>query len=182
MTPLESELLQHLGIVSLYNVEQLSIAIFLYGASSLLVVYSPSISSIKGIFVVLFSASVVFFMFVFSFMRIAYFLARPDPLRFHRRRGLFNRATAAMFVVTVINFLLTSFGIGTTVATFILSFRKALTPDVEYPLSEKRELVDKALQNLSIADVWSASLPVSSNLSLLDSVSVHAWSRYYPAI
>jgi len=41
MTPLETEVLQHLGITYLYNVEELSIGVFFYGASSSLVVYDP---------------------------------------------------------------------------------------------------------------------------------------------
>ena len=73
MTPLETERLRHLAIAYLYKVEELSIAIFLYGASSLLVVYGPSTSSITGVFVILFFASVVIFMFVFSFLRVGYF-------------------------------------------------------------------------------------------------------------
>ena len=48
MTPLESELLQQLGTSYLYSIEELSIAIFFYGASSsLVVVYGSSTSSIK---------------------------------------------------------------------------------------------------------------------------------------
>ena len=144
--------------------------------------YGASTSSIKGVFVVLFSASVVIFMFVFYFLRVTYFLARPDPLRLHRRRGFPNRATAAMFVVTVINFLLFSLSAGILVATFIVALRKALTLDIEYPLSEKGELVNNALQNLSIVQFWSAYLPVRSHLSVLDSLSIHARWRYCPVI
>ena len=89
-----------------------------------------------------------------------------------------------MFVVTVINFLLLSLGVATTVAPFILLIRKALVLDIESPLPEKLASlqVDMVLQNLIIVNVWSANLPVSSNLSLLDSMPVHAWWRYYPAI
>ena len=67
MTPLES-----FGIRSLYGAEHSSILVFFYGASSLMV-YDPFTTLIKGIFVVLFSASLVIFMFVFSFLRVAYF-------------------------------------------------------------------------------------------------------------
>ena len=68
MTPLESELLREHGMQSLYEVEVLTIGIFCYGASeSSLAVYDSSTISIKGAFVVLFSASVVIFMFVFAF-------------------------------------------------------------------------------------------------------------------
>jgi len=157
MTPLETELLQQLGIACLYNVEELSIGIFLYGASPSLVVYGPSTSSIKGIFVVLFSASVVIFMFVFSFLQVSCFLARPNPPRFHRRRGFSNRAAAAMFAVTVINFLLFSLGTGTETAMSTVLIRKALILD---PLSEKGELVNNTLQNLTIVIFWSVNLPV----------------------
>ena len=78
MTPLESERLQHLGTTFLYNIAQLSIAIFFYGASSKLVVHGPSTSSIKGVFVILFSASVVIHTFVFSFLRVGYFISWRD--------------------------------------------------------------------------------------------------------
>ena len=80
--PLESKLLQQLGISYLYNIEELSIAIFFYGSSSLLVVYALSTGSIKGGFVILFSASVVIFVFVFSFRPVSYFSVRPDPRDF----------------------------------------------------------------------------------------------------
>ena len=121
-------------------------------------------------------------MFVFSFLRVAYFLARPDPPRFRRRRGFSSRATAAIFVVTIINFLLFSWGTGIAVAQLIVIFRKAFTLDTEYPLPEKLGLVYKALQNLNIVDFWAATLPVSSNLSLLDSTSIHTRRRYYQVI
>ena len=137
---------------------------------------------IKGVFLALFSASVVIFVFVFSFLRVAYFLGRPDSSRFHRRRGFSNRATAAMFMVTVINFLLFSLASGTELATITLFIRKALILDIEYPLSEKRGLVKNTLQSLRTLLFWSASLSVSINLSLLDSVSIHALWRYYSAI
>ena len=182
MTPLESELLQKHGIAYLYQVEELSVAFFFYGTSSLLMVYGTSTSSVKGAFVVLFSASVVIFMFVVSLLRVAYFLAGPDPPKLLRRRGFPNRATAAMFVVTVINFFLFSLSAGTVIATFITFFRKALTLDIEYPLSEKGELVTNTLQNLNMVQFWSAYLPVRSHLSLLDFASIHAPCRYYPAI
>ena len=182
MTPLENKLIQRFGIVSLYNVEELSIGIFFYGASSSPMVHGPFTSSIKGVFVVLFSASTSTFLLVFALLPVTFFLARPDPPRFHRRRGFSNRATAAMFVVTVINFLLFSLAIGTVIATFIVLFRKALTLDNEYPLSEKGELVKNALQNLIIVQFWSSYLSVRTNLSLLDSASIHTRWRYYLAI
>ena len=180
MTPLEIGLLQHLGVGYLWSIEALSIGIFFYGASSSLVVYDPYTSSIKGVFVVLFSASIVIFMFVFSFLRVACFLARPDLLRFHRRKRFSNRTAASMFVVTVINFLLFSLSVGIQIAMFTVLTRKALILDIEYPLSEKQELLE--LPNLTTVQLWSVNLPVSSALSLLDSVSIHARWRYYSPI
>ena len=175
MTPLENKFLQQFGITFLNIVEDLSISIFFYGASSSLVVHGLSISLIKGAFVVLFSASVVIFMFVFLFLRVAHFLARPDPPRFHRRRGFSNREIAAMFVMTVVNFLLVSLHIGTRLAAFTTVYiRKALILDIYYPLSEKGEPVGNALQDLNLVILWSANLPVRSNLSLLDYVSIYA--------
>ena len=93
------------------------------------------------------------------------FLARPDPPKQNRRKGLSNRATAAMFVATTINFLLTSFVTGTQVAMFIVSIRKVLTLSVDDPLSEKLELVKKMVWNLDIAIDWVGNTPVSTNLS-----------------
>ena len=72
-----------------------------------------------------------------------------------------------MFATTVINFLLFSLGTGTLAAACIIL---ALTLNTEHPLSEeKQEFVDNALQNLNIVCFWSVNLPVSSNLSLLNS-------------
>ena len=126
----EAELVQQLGLGYLYIVEQLSIAIFFCGTLSSLVVYDSSTSSIKGVFV----ASVVIFVFVFSFLRVAYFLARPDPPRFHRQRGFSNRAKVAMFVITVINFLLLNLTIGTEITAIFTLIRKPLILDIENPL------------------------------------------------
>ena len=87
-----------------------------------------------------------------------------------------------MFVITVINFLLFGLSIGIKIVTSIVSFREALTLDIEYSLSEKGQSIDKVMQNLVIVSFWSANLPVSSNLSLPDSMSIHARWRYYSAI
>ena len=64
MTPPEIEVLERFGIAYLCNIEGLSFFIFLHGASSSLVIYGSSTSSITGVFVVIFSASVVIYMFV----------------------------------------------------------------------------------------------------------------------
>jgi len=65
-----------------------------------------------------------------------------------------------MFTATVINFLLASLNTGTEVALFTMFIRKILIPDIDYPLSERRELVDQTLQNMSIVTNWTAYLPV----------------------
>ena len=75
-----------------------------------------------------------------------------------------------MFVATVVNFLLSSLNTGTHVAVFIMSIRKALILDIDYPLSEKPQLVNNALQTLNVVEFWSGILPVSRNLSMPDSV------------
>ena len=116
MTPLESQAFLTLGIGLLYTVEELSIGIFCYGVFFSLVIYGSFTGLTKGLFVVLFFASVVFFLFVLSFLQIVYFLERPDCTRFYRWRGFSNCVTAAMFAVTIINFLLFTLAIGTTVA------------------------------------------------------------------
>ena len=78
MTPLESERLQKLGLAYLQILEQLTINVFFYGPSSSLVVYYDSSTNlISGVFIALFSASVVVFAFVF-FRNPAYFSTRPD--------------------------------------------------------------------------------------------------------
>jgi len=175
MTPLESGLLHNLGFGYLLAVEQLSIVIFFYGACSSLVVCGSSTSSITGLFVVLFSASVVIFAFVF-------FSPSPKPLisqqdlipQLDRRRGFSNRVIAAMFVTTIVNFLLSSLNAGAQVAGIIVFIRTALILDIDYPLSEKRGLVNNALQNVNIVHNWAAILPVSIMLSLSDPGSIHA--------
>ena len=113
---------------------------------------------------------------------IDYFLVRPDPRRFRRRRGFSSRMTAAMFAMSIISFLLSSFNTGINVAEFSVFIRKTIILDNDYPLSEKSELAENALQNWDIAGTWARCLPVSSNLSLLDSVPIHAWWRYYSVI
>ena len=113
-------------------------------------------------------------MFVFS-GKVAYFLARPDPQKFDRRRGFSNRATAAMFIATVVNFIFSSLNTGIEVALFIVVIRKALTLDIDYPLLEKAELINNALvQGMSIVTVWAQVLPVSIKLLMLDPVFIHA--------
>ena len=77
MTPLEAKPLRILGTSYLYDVEELSIGIFFYGMSSSLVIYGPATSSITGVFVVLFSASVVIFVFVLSLPASQLFLLIP---------------------------------------------------------------------------------------------------------
>jgi len=99
-------------------------------------------------------------------VRFAYFLARPNLPKLDRRRGFSNRATAAMFAATVINFCLSSLGTASQVAGFIVFIRKALILDIDHPLSEKQELLNNALQNTTIVSVWAAGLPVSIKLSL----------------
>jgi len=82
MTPSETKLLQRLGISYLRVAEELTFAVFFSGASSSLRVYDTPTSWIKGAFVVLFSASVFISAFVFSFLRVAYFLASLIPRDF----------------------------------------------------------------------------------------------------
>ena len=83
-----------------------------------------------------------------------------------------------MFAVTVINFTISSLGIGTQVAIAIVSIRKALILNIDflqdYPFSE---MPDKALQNMDIVGIWAEDLPVSTKLLLLDPVSIHHWWR-----
>lgn len=55
-----------------------------------------------------------------------------------------------MFVATAINFLLCSLVTGTQVAIIVLSIRTTLVLDIDYPLSEKLELVNKVAWNLDI--------------------------------
>ena len=79
-----------------------------------------------------------------------------------------------MFVATVINFLLSSLNTGVEVVIFILFIRTTLILDIEHPLS--------ASNALTIIGFWSQNLPVSSNVSLLNSVFIYARRRYYSAI
>ena len=108
----------------------------------------------------------------------ANFLASPDPPKFDRRRGFPNRATAAMFTATVINFLLSTLNIGIQAAGLIVYIRRVLILDIDYPLSQQRELVRSALRNVNIVILWVTYLPVSINLFLSDPVSIHGRWRY----
>ena len=87
-----------------------------------------------------------------------------------------------MFAATVINFLLSSLNAGTQVALFIVFIRKALILDIDYPLSEKPELVNQALQNMNIVADWATYLPVSIKLLLSDPVSIRVRWRCSSAI
>ena len=82
----------------------------------------------------LFSASVI--PFVFISCKGTYFLARPDAPKSHRWQGFSNCATAALFIVTIINFLLSSLSTRTEVAIYIVFIRKALILNINYLLSE----------------------------------------------
>ena len=84
--------------------------------------------------------------------------------KFDRRRGFSNRATAAVFVATIINFLLFSLATGNEVATLVVFIRTALNLDIDYPLSEKPELVNNALRNVNIVKYWATTFPVSIRL------------------
>ena len=84
-----------------------------------------------------------------------------------------------MFVVTVINFLLSSLYTGSQVAIVIVYIRKALILDIDYPLSETPELVGNALRDVRIVWNWATYLSVSTKLSLSDSASIHAGWRCY---
>ena len=83
-----------------------------------------------------------------------------------------------MFVATVINFILSSLNTGSQIAEFIVSIRKALILDINYPLSEELELLNNALRNPNVVALWAANFPVSIELSLSDSVSINARCRY----
>ena len=79
-----------------------------------------------------------------------------------------------MFVAIAINFLLSSLVTGTQVAIFVLSIRQTLIFDIDYPLSEKLELVEKGVGNLNITIGWAGNIAVGINLLLLDFVSNNA--------
>ena len=177
MTPQESEVLQVLALnFYLARLEQSSICVFFYGASSSLEVRGSSTSSITGVFLVLFFASAVIFAFV-SYKIGAYSLTKPDAPKSHRRRGFSSRTIAAVFVTTVINLLLFSLHAGIQVATFIMIIRNPPNPDVDHPFSEM-VLANVMIQNMVLVTFWAAYLPVSIKLSLSDSVSIRARWRY----
>ena len=67
MTPLDTELLQGVGMDYLELVTALSVYGFFYGASSLHTARDSSTTSISGVFLVIFAASAVIFAFVFYF-------------------------------------------------------------------------------------------------------------------
>ena len=126
-------------------------------------------------FLVLFSASVVIFAFVSC--QGVYFLAKSDAPKSHRRRGFSRRATAAMFVTTVINLLLFSLSTGTQVAITITTFQEPLKLDIDSSLSEI-PIPKPGLVSTILVAYWTTFLPVSVKLSLSDSVSIRAFWRY----
>ena len=101
-----------------------------------------------------------------------------------RRKGFSGRATSAMFIATIVNFLLFTYIVGNEVARFIVFIRKALAPDIGYPLSERRKLVNIAIRNLDRIFLWALNFPVSINLSLSDLylLNIHARWRYFLVI
>ena len=122
-----------------------------------------STSSIPGVFIVLFSASVIIFVFVLSRGKVAYF---SKLLKLDRRKGFSNRATAAVFAATVINFILSSVNTGITISGFIIYIRTALLLNIDYPLLEKPELAGNAPHYLAIVSLWAVYFPVSIKLSV----------------
>ena len=82
------------------------------------------------------------------------------------RKGFPNRATAFLFVATVINFLLFSLSIGVQVYELNMFFREPLILDIGYPLSEARleELFNNTLRNVNLISFWAGALPVSVKL------------------
>ena len=78
-----------------------------------------------------------------------------------------------MFTATVVNFFLAILNIGTEFVEFIVSIRKTLILNIEYPLSERQELVINASQNVTTLNNWARNLPVSIKLSQSDPVSIH---------
>ena len=66
-----------------------------------------------------------------------------------------------MFIATIINFLLLSLSTGIQIAAFIFFFRKALILDINYPLPEKRMLVNNVLSKFDMGYLWAGYLPVS---------------------
>ena len=84
-----------------------------------------------------------------------------------------------MFVMTVINFFLSTLNTGARVASFIIYIRKTLILDIDVPLSEQPKLVIDALRNVSVVAIWSGYLPVSTKLLLSDSVCIHTRSEVF---
>ena len=99
-------------------------------------------------------------------LQVCWFPPSAEPLtpKPDRRKGLSssNRATAAIFLATVINFLLSSLNTGAQVAAFTVSIRMALILDIDHPLLEKPELINRALQNTGIMASWARVFPVST--------------------
>lgn len=170
MTPFESQALQGLGIAYLESIESLSIFIFFYGASRVAARHVWLIHEFDNRIV-----RCAFFC-VGHCLRVRFvlpaghlFLARPDPPIFRRRRGFSNHAIAAVFVATVINFLLFSIRAGSDIAKFVVFIRTALILDINYPLLEDQELVNNAIGSVDTVITWTQTLPVSSNLLRSDS-------------
>jgi len=175
MTPLESELLQRLGVDHLLSLEALSIYVFFYGVYSSLVARVCLIHKFDNRIVrcTLRRIGARYLCVGFLLLWNRLFLNKTSSLKLDRRKGFSNRAAAAMFAVTVINFLLSSLNTGSQVASFIVFIRKALILDIDHPLSEKQEPVTNALRNINIVSFWAESLPVSITLLLPDPILIH---------
>ena len=111
-------------------------------------------------------------------------LPRLDAQISHRRRGFSKRATAAMFVTTIVNLLLFSLNTGTQLAIFVMVVRKPLDVDIDSPLSDigvpMPGSVNRVSQNMILVTLWASYLPVSIKLSPSALVSNRAcWTWRY---
>jgi len=113
----------------------------------------------SGVFIVLFSASIVMFMFVAILKKGT----SEDDFDLCRRRGLSSRATVAMFAISGLSFLLATLYVGAVITAFVPVIRKTLVDNIDEPLSVRLTLAHDAAKGYNIMMKWSINLPVSRN-------------------
>ena len=166
MTPHESQFLQDFGLSYLRRLEVLSISIFFYGA--------PSCSRYEAHAQVRYQECLLYSSLNQSLSSCSFsplanlksLISQQSP-KLDRRKGFSNRATAAVFVATVINFLLSSLNIGIGVAISIIDIQKG----EYYPSSSQIGSINKATRNFTILSIW-ASVPRSVEIFLSDFIVI----------
>ena len=128
-------------------------------------------------FIVLFTASIVIFVFVLSYAKITDISKSSET---DRRKGFSNRATVAMFTATVTNFLLSSLNTGIHITEFVVAIRGGLIVGVDNPLPELREVSSDALRKLDTVSLL-GSIVCTVAIFLSDFIVIWRARAVFPA-